>query len=45
VTRDYTLRVDEDAGRPRASVFGGKITTYARLAEHAMERLAPYFPG
>jgi len=46
VTRDYTLRVDEDAGTaPVLSVFGGKITTYRRLAEHAMERLAPYFPG
>ena len=27
------------------SVFGGKITTYRRLAEQAMDRLAPYFPG
>jgi glycerol-3-phosphate dehydrogenase len=26
------------------SVFGGKITTYRCLAEHAMEKLAPYFP-
>lgn len=46
VTRDYTLRVDDEAGRaPVLSVFGGKITTYRRLAEHAMEKLAPYFPG
>jgi glycerol-3-phosphate dehydrogenase len=46
VTRDYTLRVDDDAGRaPVLSVFGGKITTYRRLAEHAMEKLQPYFPG
>ena len=46
VTRDYTLRVDDDAGAaPVLSVFGGKITTYRRLAEQAMERLAPYFPG
>jgi glycerol-3-phosphate dehydrogenase len=46
VTRDYTLRVDDDAGTaPVLSVFGGKITTYRRLAEHAMEKLAPYFPG
>jgi glycerol-3-phosphate dehydrogenase len=46
VTRDYTLRVDDDAGSaPVLSVFGGKITTYRRLAEHAMEKLAPYFPG
>jgi glycerol-3-phosphate dehydrogenase len=27
------------------SVFGGKITTYRRLAEHALEKLAPYFPA
>ena len=46
VTRDYTLRVDDEAGgAPVLSVFGGKITTYRRLAEHAMEKLAPYFPG
>jgi glycerol-3-phosphate dehydrogenase len=46
VTRDYTLRVDDEAGRaPVLSVFGGKITTFRRLAEHAMEKLQPYFPG
>lgn len=46
VTRDYTLRVDEDAGKaPVLSVFGGKITTFRRLAEHALAKLAPYFPG
>jgi glycerol-3-phosphate dehydrogenase len=46
ITRDYTLRVDDDAGAaPVLSVFGGKITTYRRLAEHAMDKLAPYFPG
>jgi len=46
ITRDYTLRVDDDAGAaPVLSVFGGKITTYRRLAEHALEKLAPYFPG
>jgi glycerol-3-phosphate dehydrogenase len=45
ITRDYTLRIDDDAGRaPVLSVFGGKITTYRRLAEQAIERLAPYFP-
>ena len=38
-------------GRPRgrqgaaALVFGGKITTYRCLAEEAMEKLAPFFPG
>ena len=46
VTRDYTLRVDDEAGAaPVLSVFGGKITTYRRLAEQAMDRLARYFPG
>ena len=30
---------------PVLSVFGGKITTYRRLAEHALEKLAPYFPA
>ena len=44
VTRDYTLRLDAAAGEaPVLSVFGGKITTYRRLAEHALEKLAPYF--
>jgi len=46
VTRDYTLRVDDEAGRaPVLSVFGGKITTYRRLAEQAVDKLAPYFPA
>ncbi|MCX7960827.1 MAG: FAD-dependent oxidoreductase, partial [Burkholderiales bacterium] len=46
VTRDYALRVDDEAGEaPVLSVFGGKITTYRRLAEHALERLRPYFAG
>src|SRR6185295_10238395 len=46
VTRDYTLRVDDEKGRaPVLSVFGGKITTYRRLAEQSMDKLARYFPG
>ena len=46
VTRDYTLRLDDEAGRaPVLSVFGGKITIYRVLAEQAVDRLAPYFPG
>src|SRR2546429_327829 len=45
VTRDYTLRLDAAADEaPVLSGFGGKITTYRRLAEHALEKLAPYFP-
>ena len=45
-TRDYVLTLDAPAGgAPVLSVFGGKITTYRRLAESAMARLAPFFPG
>ncbi len=46
VTRDYVLKVDEvKNGTPLLSVFGGKITTYRRLAEEACEMLSPFFPG
>ena len=46
ITRDYTLRVDDvDGAAPVLSVFGGKITTYRRLAEQALDRLARYFPA
>ncbi|RJE82160.1 glycerol-3-phosphate dehydrogenase [Paracoccus onubensis] len=41
-TRDYVLSLD-DKSAPCLNVFGGKITTYRRLAEHAMEKLMPYF--
>ena len=43
-TREYVLRLDE-AGPPLLNVFGGKITTYRRLAEAALARLAPHFPA
>ncbi len=43
-TRDYVLSLD-DAGAPLLSVFGGKITTYRKLAEDAMDRILPFFPG
>jgi glycerol-3-phosphate dehydrogenase len=38
--RDYVLLLDEEQA-PLLSVYGGKITTYRRLAEAALERLAP----
>jgi glycerol-3-phosphate dehydrogenase len=45
LTRDYLLRLDgAPSEAPLLSVFGGKITTYRRLAERALERLAPWFP-
>jgi glycerol-3-phosphate dehydrogenase len=44
VTRDYVLKVDHEAKRaPLLTVFGGKITTYRRLAEESLELLGPYF--
>jgi len=45
VTRDYKLRLDAATDRPPTlTVLGGKLTTYRRLAEEAMQRLAPFFP-
>ena len=43
-TRDYVLELDGggDGRAPLLSIFGGKITTYRRLAEHAIERLQPF---
>lgn len=43
VTRDYRLDLDVH-GPPLLTVLGGKITTYRRLAEHALDRLAPFLP-
>jgi glycerol-3-phosphate dehydrogenase len=43
-TRDYVLELDAPpTGAPLLSIFGGKITTYRRLAEAALQRLAPFF--
>jgi glycerol-3-phosphate dehydrogenase len=45
VTRDYTLPLSDSAGEgPLLSVFGGKLTTYRKLAEAALAQLAPLFP-
>ncbi len=41
VSRDYVFDLDT-AGAPALSIFGGKLTTHRRLAEHALVRLAPY---
>lgn len=46
VTRDYVLHLDELTGNaPFLSIFGGKITTSRKLAEHALEKLSPYYEG
>ena len=44
-TRDYVLKLDQpEGGAPLLSVFGGKITTFRKLAESAMEKIQPFFP-
>lgn len=44
-TRDYVLALDHEAEiAPLLNVYGGKITTFRRLAEEAVDRLKPYFP-
>ena len=44
-TRDYVLKVDDEGGAPVLNVFGGKITTYRKLAESALEKISPFFPA
>jgi glycerol-3-phosphate dehydrogenase len=44
VTRDYVLKLGATEGPQVLSAFGGKITTYRRLAEHALDKLAPFLP-
>ncbi|MBU9614396.1 glycerol-3-phosphate dehydrogenase [Burkholderia multivorans] len=39
VTRDYRLEMDDGEGAPLLSVFGGKITTFRKLAEEAGDML------
>lgn len=46
ITRDYTLALSQETNdqAPLLSVFGGKLTTYRKLAESAMHQLNPFFP-
>ncbi len=45
ITRDYTLTVSDKNGNvPLLNVFGGKLTTYRKLAEAALKKLSPWFP-
>lgn len=46
ITRDYTLSLSAQGDEPPLlSVFGGKLTTYRKLAESALAQLAPFFPN
>ena len=45
-TRDYVLRVDGKGDEPKVvNVFGGKITTYRRLAESMLEKIEDLIGG
>ena len=46
ITRDYVLKVADENGKlPVLSIFGGKITTYRRLAEEVLHQLRDYYPS
>jgi glycerol-3-phosphate dehydrogenase len=44
-TRDYVLKLDNSRGATALNVFGGKITTYRRLAESALEQISQILPN
>ena len=45
-TRDYVLKLDaSEAEPPLLTIFGGKITTYRRLAESVLAKLDPHLPA
>jgi glycerol-3-phosphate dehydrogenase len=44
-TRDYVFELDTPGDAPLLSIYGGKITTYRRLAEEALQKLAPWLNG
>ena len=48
ITRDYVLKIDagaSDREAPVMSIYGGKLTTYRKLAEAALQSLRPWFPA
>jgi glycerol-3-phosphate dehydrogenase len=45
-TRDYVLKLDTGKDEaPLLSIYGGKVTTYRKLAESVLTRLSPFLPG
>jgi len=44
VTRDYVFDIKDETTPPVLSIFGGKITTYRELSEHALRKMKKYFP-
>ena len=45
LSRESRLILDGAQQAPLLSIYGGKLTTYRRLAERALERLKPWLPG
>ncbi len=45
VTRDYVFNLDDNEQAPILSIYGGKLTTYRKLSEHAMEKIRHHFPN
>ena len=45
VTRDYVIGHSVVGGAALVNIFGGKLTTYRRLAEQVLEKLRPQFPA
>lgn len=46
VSREYVLELDGSPGQPPLlSLIGGKITAYRQVAERALDKLRPWFPG
>lgn len=43
-TREYVLKLNDQDGAPVLNIFGGKITTYRRLAENVLEKLSGHLP-
>ena len=44
-TRDYVLKLEDNSdGAPLLNIFGGKITTYRKLAEAAISEISKFFP-
>ncbi|HMO75138.1 MAG TPA: glycerol-3-phosphate dehydrogenase [Sphingopyxis sp.] len=44
-TRGYRIDLDSDLGAPLLTIYGGKITSYRHVAEHAVDALAAEIPA
>ncbi|UKK83787.1 glycerol-3-phosphate dehydrogenase [Sphingopyxis sp. BSN-002] len=44
-TRGYRIDLDLEEGAPLLTIYGGKITSYRHVAEHAVDDLAKHIPA